>query len=103
LGTGNHAESTGLKNMKEYSLYVGIGAGICSALSLLPQLLKIIQEKKANDISFLMLFILLTGLAGWIGYGILKSDYPIIITNGFSFCTNLLIIFFSLKYKRRVR
>ena len=85
--------------MDDYSLYIGIGAGICTAISLLPQLLKIIKEKKADDISYFMLFILLAGLSGWIWYGILKKDYPIIITNGFSFLVNLMVIAFSIKYK----
>lgn len=85
--------------MKDYSVYVGIIAGICTAVSLLPQLFKIIKAKKADDISYLMLFILLVGLGGWIWYGFLKSDYPIIITNGFSFIVNLLIIGVSIKYK----
>ena len=87
--------------MEDYSLYIGIGAGIFTALSLLPQLFKIVKEKKADDISFFMLFILLLGLGGWIWYGILKNDYPIIITNGFSLLVNLLIIGFSIKYKGR--
>jgi MtN3 and saliva related transmembrane protein len=64
--------------MNDYSLYIGIGAGICTAISLLPQLIKIIKDKKAEDISFLMLFVLLTGVGGWIWYGLLKKDYPII-------------------------
>jgi MtN3 and saliva related transmembrane protein len=89
--------------MKEYSVYIGAAAGICTALSLLPQLFKIIKEKKAEDISYFMLFILLAGLGGWIWYGILKKDYPIIITNGFSFIVNLLIIGFSKKYKGKRR
>jgi MtN3 and saliva related transmembrane protein len=87
--------------MDDYSLYIGIGAGVCTALSLLPQLFKIIKDKKANDISYFMLFILLAGLSGWIWYGIVKNDYPIIITNGFSFLVNLLIIGFSVKYKNK--
>ena len=62
--------------MTDYSNYVGIGAGICTAVSLLPQLIKIIKEKKANDISYIMLFVLLAGIGGWIWYGILKEDYP---------------------------
>lgn len=86
--------------MKEYSFYIGILAGVCTSVSLLPQLIKIIKEKKAEDISFVMLFILLTGLAVWVWYGIIKSDYPIIITNGFSFLVNSLVIFFAIKYKR---
>jgi len=83
----------------DFSQYVGIGAGIFTALSLLPQLYKIVKEKKADSISYFMLFILLTGIAGWIWYGILKTDYPIIITNCFSFLLNLIIIGFSIKYK----
>jgi len=81
--------------------YIGIFAGICTAISLLPQLLKIIKEKKAEDISYFMLFILLTGLGGWIWYGIRREDYPIIITNCFSFLVNLLVIFFTARYKRK--
>jgi MtN3 and saliva related transmembrane protein len=87
--------------MDDYSLYIGIGAGVCTALSLLPQLFKIIKDKKANDISYFMLFILLAGIGGWIWYGILKDDYPIIITNAFSFLVNLLVIAFSIKYKNK--
>lgn len=87
--------------MNDYSLYIGIGAGVCTAISLLPQLFKIVKEKKADDISYFMLFILLAGLGGWIWYGILKNDYPIIITNGFSFLVNLLVIGFSIKYKNK--
>jgi MtN3 and saliva related transmembrane protein len=87
--------------MDDYSLYIGIGAGICTALSLLPQLFKIVKDKKADDISYFMLFILLTGIGGWVWYGILKNDYPIIITNAFSFLVNVLVIGFSIKYKNK--
>jgi uncharacterized protein with PQ loop repeat len=50
--------------MEKYTQWVGIGAGICTGISLLPQLLKIIKEKKADAISWGMLAILLAGLAG---------------------------------------
>ena len=84
--------------MSDISQYVGIGAGILTSVSMLPQLFKIIKEKRAENISYLMLFILLAGIGGWVWYGILKSDYPIIVTNCFSFLVNLVIIFFSVKY-----
>ncbi len=85
--------------MANFSEYVGIGAGILTACSLLPQLFKIIKAKKAGDISYFMLFILLTGIGGWVWYGILKEDWPIILTNSFSFLVNLVIIYFSIRYK----
>ena len=87
--------------MKEYALYIGIGAGILTGISMLPQLVKIIREKKAKDISFVMLIVLLTGVGGWIWYGILKEDYPIIVTNSFSFIVNLLVIGFSVLYRKK--
>jgi MtN3 and saliva related transmembrane protein len=87
--------------MNDYSIYVGIAAGICTGVSLLPQLIKILQTKKAEDISYFMLAILLVGLVGWIWYGFLKKDSPIIFTNGFSLLVNLFIIGFSIKYKRQ--
>jgi MtN3 and saliva related transmembrane protein len=85
--------------MNEFSLYVGIGAGIFTGISMLPQLFKIIKSKKAEDISYFMLAILLVGVGGWVWYGIIKNDYPIIITNAFSFLVNLAIFGFSIRYK----
>jgi MtN3 and saliva related transmembrane protein len=81
-------------------VYIGITAGILTGISLLPQLLKILREKKAEDISIPMLFILFAGLALWITYGVMIEDLPLIITNSFSLLLNSLIIVFSLKYKR---
>jgi MtN3 and saliva related transmembrane protein len=87
--------------MPDQSQVIGIIAGICTGVSLLPQLIKIIKDKKAEDISWFMLFILLAGLALWVWYGILKMDYPIIITNSFSFLVNIAIIFFTLRFQRK--
>jgi MtN3 and saliva related transmembrane protein len=81
--------------------YIGIAAGVCTAISLLPQLIKIIREKKADNISYFMLFILMVGLGLWVWYGVLKKDYPIMATNSFSFLVNSLVIFFTVKYKRK--
>lgn len=87
--------------MEKYTQWVGIGAGICTGISLLPQLIKIIKEKKADAVSWGMLIILLAGLCGWIWYGLLKSDIPIILTNCFSFVINTLIIIFSIRYRQK--
>ena len=79
--------------------YVGIAAGILTSVSLLPQLIKIIRNKQAEDISYFMLIILLCGLACWVWYGVLREDLPIIITNSFSMLVNSLVIFFTIRYR----
>jgi MtN3 and saliva related transmembrane protein len=78
----------------------GIAAGILTATSLIPQLVKIIKEKKADDVSPMMLIILMAGLGLWATYGFMKEDWPIIITNSFSFLLNLVVLFFKYKYSR---
>ncbi|MEJ7913726.1 MAG: SemiSWEET transporter [Chitinophagaceae bacterium] len=79
--------------------YVGIGAGILTACSMIPQLIKIVKEKKAEEVSILMILVLMAGLSLWVVYGIMKDDWPIIITNCFSVAVNILLLFFRIKYK----
>ena len=80
---------------------IGIVAGILTATSLIPQLVKILKEKKADDVSPLMLIILLAGLGLWATYGFMKKDWPIIITNCFSFLLNTVVLFCRYKYARK--
>lgn len=84
----------------DFTTIIGIGAGFCTGVSLLPQLVKIIREKKANDLSLFYLLILFAGLVLWIWYGIRKTDVPIIATNAVSLGMNIVIIVLSAKYKR---
>jgi MtN3 and saliva related transmembrane protein len=80
---------------------VGLTAGVFTASSLLPQFIKIVKEKKADDLSVPMLLILLTGVSLWIYYGTLKDDLPIILTNAVSLSFNILIIIFKFKYRKK--
>ena len=84
----------------EYTEIVGLAAGICTSVSLLPQLFKLIKHKKAEDISLFYLIILFIGLALWIWYGVLRKDLPIIATNGFSLVINGVVIVLGIRYKR---
>ena len=80
---------------------VGITAGICTSISLLPQLIKLRKHKKAEDISLFYLVILFVGLSLWVWYGVLRDDIPIMVTNGFSLVISGIIIVLGVKYKRR--
>jgi MtN3 and saliva related transmembrane protein len=77
---------------------VGIIAGILTGVSMLPQLIKIIKEKKAHDVSIIMLSVLIAGLIMWVIYGFLRDDMPIIVTNCFSLLVNFSVLFFRIKY-----
>ena len=80
---------------------IGIVAGVLTGISMLTQLVKMIKEKEGKDISAGMLIVLLAGLAVWVAYGIMKKDWPIIITNAFSFLVNSIIITLKFVYERK--
>ena len=82
--------------MLSFDNSIGLSAGILTGISMLPQLVKIIRERKAKEVSAIMIGILLCGLGLWVYCGVLKNDFPIIITNTFSFLISLLVLFFKL-------
>lgn len=83
-----------------FETIVGVAASIATAISLVPQLVKVFKEKKAENVSIGMLVILFCGLVLWIVYGCLKEDYIIIVSNSFSLLMNLLLSGLAIKYKK---
>ncbi|HEU0126419.1 SemiSWEET transporter [Flavobacterium sp.] len=79
---------------------IGLFAGACITISTVPQILKVWKTKKVKEISLKMFAILTFGIAVWIVYGILKSDWPIIITNSISLFLNLIMVYFILHYEK---
>jgi MtN3 and saliva related transmembrane protein len=76
----------------------GIAAGVLTSIAMLPQLIKILKEKKAENVSVVMLLVLIAGLALWAVYGFMRSDLPIIITNCFSVLLNSIVLTLRIKY-----
>ncbi len=69
--------------------FIGVAASLCTAVAMIPQLIKLLKEKKAENVSLGMMGVLFVGLALWVYYGILKNDLILIVANGFSFAVNL--------------
>ena len=84
-----------------FTQVVGIAAGIFTSVSLLPQIIKSVREKKAQDISLFYLLILFGGLGLWTYYGFLRKDVPIIATNIFSLILNATMIVLCVRYKNK--
>ncbi len=80
---------------------IGIVAGTLTSTSMLPQLIKLVKEKNAEALSPVMLIVLISGLSLWAYYGILKTDWPIIITNVFALLLNVTLLILRQIYKKR--
>ncbi|MCC9064532.1 SemiSWEET family sugar transporter [Flavobacterium piscisymbiosum] len=79
---------------------VGLFAGTCVTISVVPQIIKVWKTKKVKQISLKTFGILTFGILVWIIYGILKKDLPIIITNSVSLCLNLIMVYFIIYYEK---
>jgi MtN3 and saliva related transmembrane protein len=82
----------------EFIEILGFVAGICTSSSILPQLIKTIKTKEAQDVSVFMFIVMLVGNSLWVYYGFDKSDLPIISTNFFALGLNIAMLIFKYKY-----
>ncbi len=78
---------------------IGITASIFTATASIPQLVKVLQNKKANDLSRLMLTTLIIGLGLWVSYGALKNDWIIAIANAIPLIVNASLLLLTFYYK----
>lgn len=79
---------------------IGILAALFTTAANIPQTYIIIREQSTEHISAATYFILLTGTLLWMYYGILKEDWPLILTNGFTSLTSMLIIVLNYSSKK---
>lgn len=60
---------------------VGTAAGLCSMASFLPQLAKILRERRAEGVSLRTYCVTVTGFCLWIAYGLLLGSWPVAASN----------------------
>ena len=81
--------------------FFGYFAAILTTLAFLPQLIKTLKTKKAEDVSLITLIMFLTGVLSWIVYGYKISSTPILLANLITFILNLLILIFKITFSKK--
>ena len=70
----------------------GYFAAILTTAAFLPQLIKTLKTKKADDVSLTTLVMFIIGVLSWIFYGYKISSKPILIANLITLILNLMIL-----------
>jgi MtN3 and saliva related transmembrane protein len=65
-----------------WTTWLGLVAAALTSLSYIPQVRKAFPRDATNDISLRMPIALFAGLLLWVAYGLLKSDWVIVVANG---------------------
>ncbi|EPG75636.1 sugar efflux transporter for intercellular exchange [Leptospira fainei serovar Hurstbridge str. BUT 6] len=79
--------------------WIGYLASILTTISFVPQVVKVVLERKTRDISRNMYIVLSVGVGLWLAYGIIREDLPIILANAFTLFLTTTILYFKLKEK----
>lgn len=79
---------------------LGIVAGVLTSISMIPQLVKVLKEKNAEDLSWTMILVLISGLSLWVWYGFIKDELPIILSNAFAVVVNIVLLICCMIYKK---
>ncbi|MFI3241103.1 MAG: SemiSWEET family transporter [Alphaproteobacteria bacterium] len=76
---------------------IGYGAGLCTAIFVLPQTIKTIKTKDINGLSLASYLIYCISMVMWATYGVLLNSYPMIIFNLISLSFALPILYLLIK------
>jgi len=85
--------------MRVWVAYIGSLAAACTTLCWVPQALKIIREKQTRGISLITQAVFTVGLALWLIYGILLTNWPLMISNAVTLVFALLILILKVRYR----
>ena len=82
--------------------FFGYFAAILTTAAFLPQLIKTLKTKKAEDVSLLTLVMFICGVGSWIIYGYKISSSPILIANIITLILNLFILISKVHYSKKL-
>jgi MtN3 and saliva related transmembrane protein len=85
--------------MRVWVEYIGSLAAACTTLCWVPQALKIIREKQTQGISLITQAVFTIGLALWLTYGILLTNWPLMLANAVTLVLALLILILKVRYR----
>ena len=77
---------------------IGFVAAVLILFSQVPQIYKSYKTKSAGDLSLLMILLLISGVALWIVYGLLRPDIVIVVSNSITLLLLSTLLVIKLKY-----
>ncbi|MEM3781605.1 MAG: SemiSWEET family transporter [Candidatus Micrarchaeaceae archaeon] len=82
-----------------YYALLGYAGGTFTTVALVPEIVKVIRIKKADQLSYAWLSVLLAGIVLWTLYGIALNNAPLIIANATESVLCVFLIGLKTRYK----
>ena len=81
-----------------YQTLIGSIAAICTTLAFLPQVMLTLRTRDTSGISLVMYSVFSVGVFMWLLYGVLLTEWPIIIANSVTLTFAVIVLSLKLRY-----
>jgi MtN3 and saliva related transmembrane protein len=78
---------------------IGFAAAFLTTVSFLPQAIKTIRTKDTSGISLFMYSLFALGTVGWLLFGLLTNNMPVVVANAVTMVFAMIILGFKIKYR----
>lgn len=76
---------------------IGLISASLTSIAFMPQVIKTWRTRSTKDLSPLMFTLFFIGVIGWLIYGLMSHDIPIIIANIITVCLSGILLFFLIR------
>jgi MtN3 and saliva related transmembrane protein len=78
---------------------IGYVAGFLTTLSFVPQVIRAYRTRSVNDLSWVWLSVFMAGLLGWLTYGLILRDWPMILANTITISLCVVLMYMKARYR----
>jgi MtN3 and saliva related transmembrane protein len=79
---------------------LGLAAGVLTTTSFLPQVIKTWKTRSAQDLSYGMIILFVSGIGLWFLYGLQIQSLPIVLANAVTILLLLVLLAMKIQYSR---
>jgi len=79
---------------------IGLLAALCTTVAFLPQVYQTWKTKDVSGLSLPMLALFFVGVSLWLVYGLFINSLSLILANGITVISVVVLVFFKIKYRK---
>lgn len=79
---------------------LGSVAAVCTTAAFVPQVVRVLRLKRADEISLSTFLLFSVGLAIWVAFGLVINSVPVILANAVTLVLALTIVLLKFNYDR---
>ena len=81
-----------------FAIYLGYLAGLLTVVAFIPQVVRVWRTKQTEGLSIGTFALVITSSVAWITYGIIRKDWPVILTNSGLVVLNVAIVVAKVRF-----